>query len=113
MPSIGRKTGHISTQEVMGTFLTSKFASKDQSTEIIIKGDVIFADDAHSEEALQRIMSSFAHACREFGLTVSLKKTIISGRLQCHGVQIDDYTLEVVEELMYFLSTISSNVARK
>ena len=40
---------------------------------------MFFADDAaliaHSEEALQHLMSSFAHACSETGLTISLKKT--------------------------------------
>ena len=48
---------------------------------------MLFADDAaltaHSEEALQCLMSSFAHACREFGLTISLKKTNILGQDVC------------------------------
>ncbi len=41
--------------------------------------DLLFADDAalvaHTEQALQRLTSCFADACRLFGLEVSLKKT--------------------------------------
>ena len=43
--------------------------------------EMLFADDAtltpHSASALQRLISSFAHACSEFGVTISLKKTNI------------------------------------
>ncbi len=40
--------------------------------------EMMFADDAaltaHTEDALQHLISSFARACDEFGLTISLKK---------------------------------------
>ena len=40
--------------------------------------EMLFADDAalvaHTEEALQRLITRFAEACNEFGLTISLKK---------------------------------------
>ena len=43
--------------------------------------ELLFADDAalatHSEAAMQRLIDRFAAACREFGLTISLKKTEI------------------------------------
>ena len=75
---------------------------------------MLFADDAaltaHSEEALQSHMSSFAHACREFGLTISLR----TRRPQCpqrsNRRLLDDYTMEVVGEFVYLGSTISSNL---
>ena len=79
--------------------------------------EMLFADDAaltaHSEEALQRLMSSFARVCREFGLTISLKKTNILGQDVCSApsVQIDDYTLAIVEEFVYLVSTITSNLS--
>ena len=58
-------------------------------------------------------MSSFALACREFGLTISFKKTNILGQDVCSApsIQIDDHTLEVVEEFVYLRSTISSNLS--
>lgn len=63
---------------------------------------MLFADDvaltAHTVAALQRLISSFAHACSEFGLTICLKKT----NILCQDVitpsnAISDYTPEVVE----------------
>ena len=38
---------------------------------------------AHSKEALQRLMCSFAQACRMFVLKISLKKTNILGQDVC------------------------------
>ena len=64
---------------------------------------MLFADDAaltaHTEGALLRLISSFAHACREFGLTISLKKTnILSQDVSITpSISICEYTLEVVE----------------
>ena len=91
--------GYTSTQEVMGTFLFRTFASKDESAEITNQGNVFLADytalTALSEEALQSLMNTFIHACREFGFITSLKQTSnISGQNICiaPGVLIDDIT---------------------
>ena len=96
----------------VGTFLTSHFCEQRETKggKVLIR-DMLFADDvaltAHSEKALQRLMSSYAHAC-----SVSLKKTNILGQdvSNAPSVQIHDYTLEVVEEFVYLGSTISSNL---
>ena len=41
--------------------------------------DMLFADDAavatHTQSELQTLMDHFSQACRDFGLTISLKKT--------------------------------------
>ncbi len=46
--------------------------------------EMLFADDAaltaHTEEALQHLISSFARASDEFGLTMSLKKSSVMGQ---------------------------------
>ena len=43
--------------------------------------ELLFADDAaltsHSEEGLQCLLDKLSHACKEFGLTISLRKTNI------------------------------------
>ena len=78
---------------------------------------MLFADDAaltaHAEEALQRLVSCLAHACQEFGLTISLKKTNILGQdvSSAPSITIGSYTLEVVENFTYLGSTISSNLS--
>ncbi|KAJ8333488.1 hypothetical protein SKAU_G00414960 [Synaphobranchus kaupii] len=78
---------------------------------------MLFADDAalisHSEEALQRLINCFALACRDFGLTISLKKTNIMGQdvSNVPSICIEDYALEVVENFTYLGSTISSNLS--
>ncbi|KXJ29921.1 hypothetical protein AC249_AIPGENE3107 [Exaiptasia diaphana] len=47
-------------------------------------GDMLFADDAalniHTQEELQSLMYRFSHACNDFVLTISLKKTNILGQ---------------------------------
>ena len=78
-----------------------------------------FADDAAltapSGEALQRLVNrnQFAHACREFGLTISLKKTNVIARdaSQVPSVKINDYTVEVVQDFTYLGSNISNNLS--
>ena len=45
--------------------------------------DMLFADDAavasHTQEELQSLMDCFSQACKDFGLTISLKKTNVMG----------------------------------
>ena len=46
--------------------------------------DMRFADDAavatHTQEELQSLMDCFSQACKDFGLTISLKKTNVLGQ---------------------------------
>ena len=54
-----------------------------------------------------------AYACREFGLTISLKKTNVMGQdvSEAPSISIGDYALEVVEDFSYLGSTISSSLS--
>ena len=78
---------------------------------------MLFADNAaltsHTEDALQRLIRSFASACMEFGLTISLKKTNIMGQdvSSAPNIPIGDYALEVVDEFVCLGSSISSNLS--
>ena len=78
---------------------------------------MLFADDAalfaHTEGALQCLISSFTHACDEFGLTISLKNiNILCQDISSNpNISIGDYTLEVVEDFTYLGSTVSSNLS--
>ena len=46
--------------------------------------DVLFADDeavaTHTQEELQSLMDCFSQACKDFGLSISLKKTNVLGQ---------------------------------
>ena len=45
----------------------------------VLLREMLFADDAaltsHTEESLQQLINQFAHACKDFGLIISIKKT--------------------------------------
>ena len=97
-------------------FNLARLRAKTKVTEVYVR-EMLFADDAaltaHSGEALQRLVDRFAHAYREFGLTISLKKTnvIALDASQVPSVKINDYTLEVVEDFTYLGSNISNNLS--
>jgi hypothetical protein len=60
------------------------------------------------QEALQRLITYFTHACTDFGLTISLKKTNAMGQDASYDPRgcIDDYILDVVEDFTYLGSAI-------
>ena len=78
---------------------------------------MLFADDAalvsHTEDGLQQLVSRLAHACKEFGLKISLKKTNVMAQDTAHPpvIDIDGYNLEAVDHFTYLGSTISSSLA--
>ena len=58
-------------------FKTAGLKAKTSVRELIIR-DLLLADDAaviaHYEEELQILLDNFAHACNDFGMTISLEK---------------------------------------
>ena len=67
---------------------------------------MLFVDEAsltaHTEDVIQLPISCFAHACKEFGPTVILKKTNILGQdvSSMPSISIGDCTPEVVENFI-------------
>ena len=61
-------------------FNVARLCAKTKTHEVLIR-ELLFADDAsltsHSEEGLQLLVDNLSTACKEFGLTISLKKTNI------------------------------------
>ena len=84
---------------------------------VTIIRDVLFADDAavtsHTEQDLQCLMDRFYQACKDFGLTISLKKTNVLGQdvNTSPVITINNYKLEVVQQFTYLGSTISENMS--
>ena len=64
-------------------FTLARLRTKTKVREVLIR-DVLFADDAaavsQTQEELQPLMDCFSQACKDFGLTISLKKTNVLGQ---------------------------------
>ncbi len=97
-------------------FNIKRLREKTKVTEVLIR-ELLFADDAaltsHTEEGLQQLVCRLSHACKEYGLTISLKKTnvMVQDVDSPPTITIDGYKLEVVENFTYLGSTISSSLS--
>lgn len=97
-------------------FNLARLKAKTKVRETIIR-DMLFADDAavtsHTEQGLQMLMDRFSVACRDFGLTISLKKTnvLCQDAATPPVITIDNYELEVVHQFTYLGSTITDNLS--
>ena len=78
---------------------------------------MLFANDAavttHTQHELQALMDRFSQACKDFGLTISLKKINVLGQdtMELPAITIDDYEHDVVEQFTYLGSTITDNLS--
>ena len=68
-------------------FNLARIRAKTKVRKFLIR-DMLFADDAavvaHTQEELQSLMDCFSQACKDFGLTISLKKTNVLDRTHKH-----------------------------
>ena len=94
----------------------ARLCAKSKVREELIR-ELLFADDAaltsHREAGLQELVDRLSHACREFGLTISLKKTniLVQNTPSPPDISIDGTHLEVVDSFTYLGSTISSSLS--
>jgi hypothetical protein len=78
--------------------------------------EMLFADNTalttHSEEALQRLISCLADACREFSLSIQPEENQHHGPTRRHHpkITIEKEVLEVFEKFACLGSTISNNL---
>ena len=76
---VGCKEG-IRTRTDGKVYNIARLRAKTKVREILIR-EMLFADDAaltsHTETGLQELVNRLSHACKEFGLSISLKKTNI------------------------------------
>ena len=97
-------------------FNITRLRAKTKIAKVLIR-ELLFADDAaltsHTEDGLQRLVCRLSNACKEFGLTISLKKTNVMAQDADSppSVTIDGYNLEVVENFTYLGSNISSSLS--
>ena len=83
----------------------------------VLPREILLADEValatHTDEDLRKVMDRFAHACREFELTISTNKTNVMGQdvIAPPAINIDNVTLDVVDLFIYLGSTITSNLS--
>ena len=97
-------------------FNLGRLKARTKVREALIR-DMLFADDAalatHTQRELQLLIDRFSQACKEFALTISLKKTNVLGQDTPAPpvITIDDYELDVVHQFTYLGSTITDNLS--
>ena len=97
-------------------FNITRLKAKTRVHQILVR-DLLFADDAavvaHSEQDLQGQMDKISTACKEFGLTISIKKTevMVQGTESTPEIKLNDHVLNVVESFTYLGSTISNDLS--
>ena len=73
---------YLHTRSDGSMFNLARLRAKTKRREVLIR-ELLFADDAaltsHTQEGLQSMLNSFSSACKEFGLTISIKKTQVMG----------------------------------
>ena len=96
-------------------FNLARLRAKTKVRQVLIR-DMLFAADAsvvaHTQEELQSLMDCLSQACKDFGLTISLKKTNVLGQdtEAPTVISIDDYELDAVCQYTYLGSTITDNL---
>ena len=97
-------------------FNLKRLRAKTKVTCVLIR-EMLFADDAalvsHTQEGLQCLMDRFSKACKEFSLTISIKKTEVMAQDAeiPPSIYVDGSNLSVVDNFKYLGSTISSNLS--
>ena len=74
---------YLHTRSYGRLFNLARLRAKTKIREVLIR-DLFFADDAavtsHTEQNLRCLMDRLSQACKDFGLTISLKKTNVMGQ---------------------------------
>ena len=97
-------------------FNIAHLRAKTKVCEVLIR-DMLFADYAavatHTQEELQSLIDCFSQACKDFGLTIRLKKTNVLGQdtYAPPAISIHDYELDAVGKFTYLGSTITDNLS--
>ena len=102
-------------QDLMESCL-ARLKAKTKVRQVLIR-EMLLADEValatHTDEDLRKVMDRFSHACREFELTISIKKTNVMGQdvIAPPPINTDNVTLDVVDQFIYLGSTITSNLS--
>ena len=95
-------------------FNLSRLRARTKIRSVFIR-ELLYADDAaivaHSEAELQDLCNSFAKACSEFGMKISLNKTVVlsQGTAAPPNIYINGTALSVVNKFCYLGSTMANS----
>ena len=74
---------HLHTRSDGNLFNLERLRAKTKVRTVLIR-ELHFADDVAltilKEEEIQQLISQFSHTCKEFGLTISIRKTEVMGQ---------------------------------
>ena len=102
MTSLERWPGRIS-METLTVQRLSRLKAKSKVRTVLLK-ELLFADDAalisHTEEGLQHLIDRFDCTCKEFGLTISIKKTNVIGQ-NVPSISVNNEVLKVTDHFTY------------
>ena len=93
-------------------FNLARLKAKTKVHQVLIR-DILFADDAtvasHIQQELQSLMNCFSRASKDFGLTISFKKTNVLGQdSETPPLNtFDEYELDAVQQFTYIGSTVT------
>ncbi len=95
-------------------FSLARLRARTRAKHVLVR-ELLYAADAafmaYTEQEIQEMCNSFAAACTEFRLTISLSKTVVMAQnvpAPPH-VNINGTVLSVVEKFVYLCSTLSAN----
>ena len=107
---------YLHTRSEAKLFNLSRLKAKTKVRTVLLR-EMLFADDAaltsHTEEGHQQLINQFAHACKEFGLIITIKKTNVMGQdvPAPPSISIGDEVLEVTDHFTYLGSTVTKNLS--
>ena len=117
MPLTQLKESTFIPDQMAGSSTSLVSEPRQRNVRKVLIRDMLFADDAavatHAQEELQSLMDCFSQACKDFGLTISLKKTNVLGQdtEALPVITIDNYELDAVCQFTYLGSTINDNLS--
>ena len=115
--AFGSPTGGVYLHTVTDGKLFNHARLKAKTKRRVLIRKILFVDNAalatHVEEDLQKLVDRFAHACKEFGLTISIKKTNVIGQdvIVPLSINIGNVTFDVVDQITYLGKKITSNLS--
>ncbi|XP_038064799.1 uncharacterized protein LOC119735166 [Patiria miniata] len=104
----------LHTRSTGGLFNLSRLRAGTKVSKVMVR-ELLYADDAafvaHSQEDLQQLGDAFARSCQDFGMKISIRKTVVLGTniQESPVITLQETSLQTVTKFTYLGSTVTSN----